>query len=106
MKVILLDNVDGVGKKGETQDVRDGFGRNFLVPRGLAMPATSGNVKKLEEQAKVMIKRNERNVKSAEAVKERLEASHFDDQEEGWSRRQALRFRHPHGDSRDDQESA
>ena len=73
MKVILLDNVEGVGKIGETQDVRDGFGRNFLVPRGLAIPATSGNVKKLEERAHVIIKRNERNVKSAEAVKERLE---------------------------------
>ena len=41
MRLILLDNIEGVGKKGETRDVRDGYGRNFLVPRGLAMPATS-----------------------------------------------------------------
>lgn len=73
MRVILLDNVEGVGKRGEMQDVRDGFGRNFLIPRGLALPATSGNVKKLEERARVIIQRNERNVKTAEGVKQRLE---------------------------------
>ena len=73
MRVILLDNVAGVGKRGEMQDVRDGFGRNFLIPRGLALPATSGNVKKLEERARVIIQRNERNVKTAEAIKTRLE---------------------------------
>jgi ribosomal protein L9 len=32
MRVILLDNVEGLGKRGEMQDVRDGFGRNFLIP--------------------------------------------------------------------------
>lgn len=73
MKVILLDNVEGVGNRGETQDVRDGFGRNFLIPRGLALPATSGNIKKLEERARVIIQRNEKNVKTAEAIKARLE---------------------------------
>jgi large subunit ribosomal protein L9 len=73
MRVILLDNVEGVGKRGEMQDVRDGFGRNFLIPRGLALPATSGNVKKLEERARVIIQRNERNVKTAESIKTRLE---------------------------------
>jgi large subunit ribosomal protein L9 len=73
MKLILLDNVEGVGKIGEMRDVRDGFGRNFLIPRGLALPATSGNVKKLEERARVIIQRNERNVKTAEGIKARLE---------------------------------
>lgn len=73
MRVILLDNVEGVGKIGEMQDVRDGFGRNFLIPRGLALPATSGNIKKLEERARVIIQRNERNVKTAEAIKGRLQ---------------------------------
>jgi large subunit ribosomal protein L9 len=73
MKVILLDNVEGVGKRGEMQDVRDGFGRNFLIPRGLALPATSGNIKKLEERVRVIIQKNERNVKTAEAIKAKLE---------------------------------
>jgi large subunit ribosomal protein L9 len=73
MRVILLDNVEGVGKRGEMQDVKDGFGRNFLIPRGLALPATSGNIKKLEERAQIIIQRNERNVKTAESIKARLE---------------------------------
>jgi large subunit ribosomal protein L9 len=73
MRVILLDNVDGVGKRGEQHEVRDGFGRNFLVPRGLAMPATSGNVKKIQEQAKVMMSKREKDLKTASFVKERLE---------------------------------
>jgi large subunit ribosomal protein L9 len=73
MRVILLDNVDGLGKKGETRDVRDGFGRNFLVPRGLAMPATLGNVKKIQEQGKVIMNKREKDLKTAAFVKERLE---------------------------------
>jgi large subunit ribosomal protein L9 len=73
MRVILLDNVEGVGKKGETQDVKDGFGRNFLIPRGLAMPATQGNLNKLQQQAKVMIDKREKDFRTAEFVKQRLE---------------------------------
>ena len=73
MKVILLDNVEGVGKKGETREVMDGFGRNFLVPRGLAMPATSGNITKVHEQAKVIMVKRDKDLKTAEYVKHRLE---------------------------------
>ncbi len=42
MKLLLRDDVDGVGNKGDIVDVADGYGRNFLVPRGLAMLATAG----------------------------------------------------------------
>ena len=42
MKVILRSDVDGVGKRGDVLDVADGYGRNFLLPRGLAMKATAG----------------------------------------------------------------
>jgi large subunit ribosomal protein L9 len=73
MKVILLDNIEGVGKKGETHDVRDGFGRNFLVPRSLAVPATKGNLKKVQQQVKVLIERKDRDIKAAGEVKQRLE---------------------------------
>jgi large subunit ribosomal protein L9 len=69
----LLDNIEGVGKKGETRDVRDGYGRNFLVPRGLAMPATSGNIKKVQEQAKTIIGKREKDLKTAAFIKQRLE---------------------------------
>lgn len=52
MKVILLKNVDKVGKEGETKDVAEGYGRNFLIPRGLARLATAGAVTEIETKAK------------------------------------------------------
>ncbi len=73
MKVILLENIENVGKKGETQDVKDGFGRNFLIPRHLAIPATKGNIEHLQEHARKLIDRKERDVKTAEATKQRLD---------------------------------
>lgn len=73
MKVILLDDVDGVGKKGETREVRDGYGRNFLVPKGFAIPATHGAIKKVQDQARVIMGKREKDVKTAENVKKQLE---------------------------------
>lgn len=73
MRVILLDNVEGVGKTGETRDVKDGYGRNFLVPRGLAMPATTGNIKKVQEKAKLVVDKREKDLKTAGFLKTRLE---------------------------------
>jgi ribosomal protein L9 len=52
MKVILTEDVKGTGKKGEVVTVKDGHGRNFLIPRGLALPATEGNVKRFEDVVK------------------------------------------------------
>lgn len=50
MKVILLHDVPGVGKKGETKEVSDGYGRNFLIARNLAAPATPQNIQIVERQ--------------------------------------------------------
>src|SRR3954464_525357 len=59
MKLLLRSDVDGVGKKGDIVDVADGFGRNYLVPRGFAIKATAG----VEDQAKSM--RRSRDLKDA-----------------------------------------
>lgn len=59
MKVLLRSDVDGVGKKGDIIDVADGFGRNFLVPKGYAITASPG----VEKQAAQM--RRSRAVKDA-----------------------------------------
>jgi len=59
MKLLLRSDVDGVGKKGDIVDVADGFGRNYLVPRGFAIKATMG----VEAQAKSM--RRSRDLKDA-----------------------------------------
>ena len=50
MKVILLQDVAKVGKKGEVVDAKMGHARNFLIPNGLAVEATKANLKKLELQ--------------------------------------------------------
>jgi large subunit ribosomal protein L9 len=60
MRLLLRSDVDGLGKKGDLIDVADGYGRNFLVPRGLAMKATKG----VEAQAESM--RRARAVRDAE----------------------------------------
>jgi large subunit ribosomal protein L9 len=48
MKVILLDDVAKVGRRGEVRDVSDGYARNFLIPKKLALSASAGNLKNLE----------------------------------------------------------
>src|ERR1044072_880802 len=48
MKVILLDDVAKLGRRGEVRDVSDGYARNFLIPKKLALSATAGNLKNLE----------------------------------------------------------
>ena len=50
MRVILLSDQRHLGKRGEVVDVKPGFGRNYLVPQGLALEATHANVKYFEQQ--------------------------------------------------------
>jgi large subunit ribosomal protein L9 len=57
MKVILKEDVKNIGSMGQILDVADGFGRNFLVPKGLAVEANIKNVKSLEHEKKVIQER-------------------------------------------------
>lgn len=75
MKVILLENIEGVGKAGEMKEVKDGFGRNFLIPRHLAMLGTQGNIKGVQARAKKLIDQKERVLKTVEVTKQKLEAA-------------------------------
>lgn len=52
MKVILLKDVKGTGKKGEIKEVSDGYARNFLIKKGNAVEATNANIKELDEKKK------------------------------------------------------
>ncbi len=75
MKVILQQDVKGQGKKGQMVEVAEGYARNFLLPRKLAVPATADamNTMKLQEKAK---KAEEARQKAeAEAVAERLKSA-------------------------------
>ncbi len=53
MQVILLKDVEKLGKKGEIKKVADGYARNFLIPKNLAVLATKNEIAKLEEQKKI-----------------------------------------------------
>ncbi|AZR74268.1 50S ribosomal protein L9 [Anoxybacter fermentans] len=78
MKVILLKNVKGVGKEGEVVEVADGYGRNFLIPRGLAKEATEGNLADLKHKKKVEKKKQEKELKEAQDLKARMEKNVFE----------------------------
>ena len=66
MKVILRKNYDQLGKIGDLVDVKDGFARNFLLPRQIAYIATQGNIRSLEEEKQQIAKKE---VKELEAAK-------------------------------------
>jgi large subunit ribosomal protein L9 len=72
MKVILLEDVQGVGEAGSVENVADGYARNYLIPRKLAIPATSGSLKNLGHHRVGIRRRQAREATSAEAVGERL----------------------------------
>ena len=74
MEIILLKDVDKVGKEGAVVRVKPGFARNFLLPRGLALPATASNTKSVEERARQTQKKRDRARRQAETVKQTLES--------------------------------
>jgi len=73
MKVILNEEVENLGKAGDLVTVADGYGRNFLLPRGLAVLATPKNVKQLEHQKKVVADRQAKVVGELSKVKQAIE---------------------------------
>ncbi len=74
MKVILLEEVRGKGGEGDVVDVAQGFAENFLFPRHIAIKATKGNLKQLEERRHNIAKREEKRLADAAALKEVLES--------------------------------
>jgi large subunit ribosomal protein L9 len=74
MKVILLDDVTKVGRRGEVRDVSDGYARNFLIPKKLALSATDGNLKNLEHIKKQQDAKADRLKADAEALRAKIEA--------------------------------
>jgi large subunit ribosomal protein L9 len=73
MKVILQKDVKGQGKKGQVVDVSEGYARNFLFPKNLAVEATGGNIKVLEQKEKSNEKRKEEEKEQAVAFAKQLE---------------------------------
>ena len=72
MEVILREHVDNVGRRGEVVKVADGFARNYLLPRKLALPATEGNKKHIERERSKFEAREAEERRVAEAIRDRL----------------------------------
>ena len=73
MKVILLEDVRGSGKSGDVVNVSDGYARNMLIPRGLAVEATPQNVKQLEKKKEAIAKKFAEDKAAALEMKKKLE---------------------------------
>ena|SRR5579872_6769989 len=72
MQVILKEDLDNLGKSGEVVNVRSGYGRNYLLPRGLAVLATAGDIARVEHEKKVIAARTAKLAKEAQAEADRL----------------------------------
>ena len=73
MKIILKDDVEKLGKCGEVVEVKDGYGRNFLIARNLAIPATRGNLRAIREVSKQKEIRDLKKKRQEERLKIQLE---------------------------------
>jgi large subunit ribosomal protein L9 len=72
MEVLLREDVDHLGHRGQVVRVRSGYGRNYLLPQGLAIEATPGNKRQITEQRRVLEKRETRERATAEGQADKL----------------------------------
>lgn len=73
MKVILTDDVVNLGECGETVNVKDGYARNFLIPRNLAIPASKGNLRAIEHVKMEKELRDKKRRRGAEKIRDDIE---------------------------------
>jgi large subunit ribosomal protein L9 len=72
VKVILVEDVPNLGRTGDVKEVADGYGRNYLLPRGLAKLATEGEVQQATQLRRTAQKHRQRELADAQAMAERL----------------------------------
>ncbi len=77
MKVVLLERVDNLGAIGDVVTVKDGFARNFLLPRDKARRATSANLKAFEVERAAIEQRNEKNKADAQKVADKIDGQTY-----------------------------
>ncbi|MCM8765542.1 MAG: 50S ribosomal protein L9 [Candidatus Omnitrophica bacterium] len=75
MKIVLRKDIDNLGKWGDILVVKDGYARNYLIPRGLALEATEKNLRIIEREKREAIKQKEEEKKNALTLAERIKNS-------------------------------
>jgi large subunit ribosomal protein L9 len=73
MDVLLCEDIDNLGQRGQVVRVRAGYGRNYLLPQKLAIEASAGNKRMLDEQRRLLAKREQREHQTAQSDAEKLE---------------------------------
>lgn len=73
MKVVLRQNFESLGEAGKIVNVKDGYARNFLLPRGIAFEANPRNLKVFEQEKKRLVALKDKEKKAAETLKAKLE---------------------------------
>ncbi len=77
MEIILIDDVFELGKRGDVVRVANGYGRNYLIPKNLAVPATPGNRKMVDQQRLAMAKKEAKYQEEAELLAQELNQLHL-----------------------------
>ena len=77
MEIILIDDIFELGKRGEVVKVADGYGRNYLIPKKLAISSTPGNLKMIEQQKLAMAKKEVKYQEEAELLAQELNKLHL-----------------------------
>ncbi len=72
MKLVLIEEVENLGSAGDVVTVKDGYGRNFLIPQGKAIVATKGAVKSIEENNRQAFKKREALIQASKSTAEKL----------------------------------
>ena len=78
MKVILLQDIQGTGKRGETKNVADGYARNFLLKKGLAQAATKDALTKMETQHKKQVQEAESDLQQQQKTAGKLDGGEIE----------------------------
>lgn len=75
MQVILKENLKNLGKIGDIVNVKDGYARNYLIPKGLAIDATAKNIRALEHAKRVVMEKAKKLVNTAQSLAEKISAT-------------------------------
>ena len=77
MQLVLIDDVLHLGRRGDVVAVASGYGRNYLIPKGLAVPATSANLKMVQQQRAALARKETRVKEDAEILAQELHQLHL-----------------------------